>query len=82
MFTTKKCSKNTKKTKKLFNNYIIETEELNQKVDNVEKVKDDAVFIKQYGDIIRTKKEKTLCPSLIMKEKLLKDSKRRKRLSN
>ena len=41
----------------IFNNDIIETEELNEKADKVEKPKDAAAIIKQYKDIIRTKRK-------------------------
>ena len=68
-------------TDSVFNNDIIETEELNEKADKVEKPKDAAAITKQYEDIIRTKR-KTLYPSLIIKEKILKDLKARKSLSN
>ena len=68
-------------TDSVFNNDIIETEELNEKADKVEKPKDAAAITKQYKDIIRTKR-KTLYPSLIIKEKILKDLKARKSLSN
>ena len=62
--------KNTKKTRRLskkeikkrlidtiVNNDIIEAEELNEKADRVEKPNDGTDIIKQYEDIIRTKKE-------------------------
>ena len=88
------CSENTKKTRRLskeeikqrlidsiFSNDIIETEELNEKADKVEKPKDAAAIIKQYEDIIRTKR-KTLYPLLFIREKFLKDLKTRKSLSN
>ena len=68
-------------TDSVFNNDIIETEELNEKADKVEKLKDAAAITKQYEDIIRTKR-KTLYPSLIIKEKILKDLKTRKSLLN
>ena len=41
----------------LINNDIIETEELNEKADNAEKPEDAAAIIKQYEDVIRTKKK-------------------------
>ena len=41
----------------IFDNDIIETEELNEKVDNGEKAEDVAAIIKQYEDIIRIKKK-------------------------
>ena len=41
----------------IFNNDIIETEELNEKADKVEKPKDAAAIIKQYKDIIHTKRK-------------------------
>ena len=41
----------------IFNTDIIETEELNEKADKVEKPEDVAAIIKQYEDIIRTKKK-------------------------
>ena len=37
----------------IFNNDIIETEELNEKADKVEKPEDAIAIIKQYEDIIR-----------------------------
>ena len=62
--------KNTKKTRRrsqkeikkrlidtIVNNDIIETEELNEKADRVEKPNDGTDIIKQYEDIIHTKKE-------------------------
>ena len=65
-----KGSKNPKKTRRLnkeeikkqlidsiVNNDTIETQELNQKADRVEKPKDAAAVIKQYENIIRTKKK-------------------------
>ena len=71
LFTAKrKGSKNIKKTRRLskeeikqqltdsiFNNDIIEIEELNEEAGKVEKPEDAAAIIKQYEDIIRTKKE-------------------------
>ena len=41
----------------IVNNDIIETKELNEKTDKLEKPEDVAVVIKQYEDIIRTKKK-------------------------
>ena len=41
----------------IVNNDIIETKELNEKADKVEKAEDAAAVIKQYEDIIRTKKK-------------------------
>ena len=41
----------------IVNNDIIETKELNEKTDKLEKREDAAVVIKQYEDIIRTKKK-------------------------
>ena len=65
-----KSSGNAKKTKRLsneeikrqliesmVNNDIIETEELNKMAEEVEKPEDAAAVIKQYEDIIRTKKK-------------------------
>ena len=65
-----KGPKNPKKTRRLnkeeikkqlidsiVNNDIIETQELNEKADKVEKPEDAAAVIKQYEDIIRTKKK-------------------------
>ena len=65
-----KGSENTKKTRRLnkeetkkqlidsiVNNDIIETQELNEKSDIVEKPEGAAAVIKQYEDIIRTKKK-------------------------
>ena len=69
-FQLQKGSKNTKKTRRLskeetkkqlidsiINNDAIETEELNEKADKAEKPEDGAEIIKQYEDIIRTKKK-------------------------
>ena len=66
----KKGSRNTKKTRRLskeeiehqlidsiFDNNIIKTDKLNAKVDKVEKPENAAAIIKQYEDIIRTKKK-------------------------
>ena len=66
-------SENTKKTKRLateeikkqlinslVNNDRIETEELNEKVDRVEKPKDAADIKKQYEEILCTKKKGTI----------------------
>ena len=63
-------AKNTKKVRRLskeeirqqlidsiINNDIIETEELNEKADKAEKPEDSAAIIKQYEDIIHTKKK-------------------------
>ena len=63
-------SENTKKTRRLnkeeikkqlidsiVNNDIIETKELHEKADKVEKPQDAADVIKEYEDIIRTKKK-------------------------
>ena len=44
-------------TNSIVNNDIIETKELNEKTDKLEKPEDAAVVIKQYEDIIRTKKK-------------------------
>ena len=41
----------------IFDNDITETEELNKKADKVEKPEDAATIIKQYEDIIHTKKK-------------------------
>ena len=41
----------------IVNNDIIETKELKEKTDKLEKPEDAAVVIKQYEDIIRTKKK-------------------------
>ena len=69
-FYNKKGSRNTKKTRRLskeeikqqliasiINNDIIETEELNKKAEKTEKPDDTGAIIKQYLDIIRTKKK-------------------------
>ena len=69
-FYNKKGSRNTKKTKRLskeeikqqlipsiINNDIIETEELNEKAEKTEKPDDAVAIIKQYVDIICTKKK-------------------------
>ena len=66
----KKASKNTKKIRRrskeeikqqlidsILNNDIIETEELNEKADKVEKPDDATAIIRQYEDIIYTKKK-------------------------
>ena len=65
-----KGSENTNKAKRLIkeeikkqlidstvHNDIIETKELNEKADKVEKPEDAAAVIKQYEDIIRTRKK-------------------------
>ena len=39
------------------NNDLVETDELNKKADKVEKPEDAATVIKQYEEIIRTKKK-------------------------
>ena len=69
-FTATKMFENTKKTRlrneeikkqqvnSIIINEIIETEELNEKAEKVEKPGDAAAIIKQDEDIIRTKKEK------------------------
>ena len=66
-----KGSENAKKTRRLdkdvkkqliesmVNNNIIETDELNKKVEEVQKPEDAAAVIKQYEEIIRTKKKGT-----------------------
>ena len=41
----------------MVNNAMVETEELNKKVEKVQKPDDAAAVIKQYEDIIRTKKK-------------------------
>ena len=69
-FYNKNGSRNTKKTRRLskeeikqqliasiINNDIIETEELNEKAEKTEKPDGAAAIIKQYLDIIRTKKK-------------------------
>ena len=66
----RKGSENTKKTRRLskdeikkklvdsiFNNNTVETEELNKMAEEVEKPKNAAAVIKQYEDIIWTKKK-------------------------
>ena len=90
----KKDFKNTKKTRRLskeeikqqlidsiINNYIMKTEESNEKVDKAEKPKYAAANIKQYRSIICTKKKNVLSTSII-KEKFLKGSKTRKSFKN
>ena len=70
LFLSSWCSKNTKKTKRLdkeeikkhlidshVNNDTIETEELNEKADKVEKPEDAANIIKEYEEILRTKRK-------------------------
>ena len=65
-----KGSENAKKTKRLnheevkkqlielmVNNDAVETQELNKKAEEVNKLKDAAAIIKQFEDIIRTKKK-------------------------
>ena len=89
----KKGSENTKKTRRLskeeikqhlidsiINNDIIEAEELNEKSDKSEKLENAAAIIKQYEDIIHTKRK--TYPSRVIKKRFLKDSKTRKTLSN
>ena len=69
-FQLQKGSENTKKTRRIskeetkkqlidsiINNNIIETEELNEKADKAEKPEDAAEIIKQYEDIICTKRK-------------------------
>ena len=69
----KKGSENTKRTRRysregikqqlidsIFNNDIIKTEELNEKADKVEKPEGAAAIIKQYEDVIGTKKKKII----------------------
>ena len=69
----RKGSENTKKTRRLskdkikkqlvdsiFNNNMVETEELNKMAEEVEKPEDTAAVIKQYEDIIRSKKKGTI----------------------
>ena len=67
-----KGSENAKKTRRLdkdvkkqliesmVNNDIIETDELNKKAGEVQKPEDAAAVIKQYEEIIRTKKKGTI----------------------
>ena len=65
-----KGSENAKKTKRLnheevkkqliesmVNNDVVETQESNKKAEEVDKPKDNAAIIKQFEDIIRTKKK-------------------------
>ena len=59
------------------NNDIIKTEELNKKA---EKPENAAAIMKQYEDMIQTKK--MLYPQRIMKGKFLKDSRKMKSSSN
>ena len=60
---------------------MVETEELNKMTEEVEKPEDVAAVIKQYEDILRTKK-RTLYPSRIIKEKFSKDPRIRKSSSD
>ena len=55
----------------LYNNDIIETEELNEKADKKEKPEDATPIIKQYEDIIRTKK-KNIIPIVYRQGKVFK----------
>ena len=84
-----KGSENAKKTKQLSREEIkkrlvesivindtIETGELNKNTREVQKPEEAAVVIKQYEEIIRTKKE-GIYPSCIIKEKCSKSSKTR-----
>ena len=83
---TKKTRRISKKeiTKQLINsiinNDIIETEELNEKADKAEKPENAAGIIKQYEDIIHTKKKNISIA--YHQEKVLKDSRARKSLPN
>ena len=43
--------------KSMVNNEVVETDELNKQAEEVQKPKDTANLIKQYEDIIRTKKK-------------------------
>ena len=45
----------------LINSHKIETEELNEKADKIEKSEDAADIIKGYEETIRTKKKNTVC---------------------
>ena len=66
----------------IINSDIIETKELDEKADKVENFEDTvATIIKQYKEIIRTKKN-NIYVSRIIKEKVFEDLKRRKILSN
>ena len=65
----------------VFNNDIIETEELNEKADKGEKREDAVAIIKKCEDIIRTKTKNIIFIGII-KEKFLKDLKTKKSLSN
>ena len=51
----------------MVNNDVIESDGLNEKANKVEKPEDAATVIKQYEDIIRTKR-KVLYPSRIIKQ--------------
>ena len=70
----KKGSENARKTRRLskeeikqqlidsiINSNIIETKELNEKADKVEKSEDAATIIKQYEETVRTKKRNIVC---------------------
>ena len=85
-----KVSENTKKTRRLskeeikqqlvdsiFNNNMVETEELNKMTEEVEKSEDAAAFKKKMK-IFYELKRRTLYPSRIIKEKFSKDSRIRK----
>ena len=89
----RKGSDNAKRTRRLskeeikqqlidssINNDKIETEQLNEKADKVLKSENAINIIREYKEIMRKKKRKTLHASRIIKEKFLENSKRNKSL--
>ena len=59
---TRRLDKDVKKQliESMVNNDIIETDEINKKAEEVQKPEDAAAVIKQYEEIIRTKKKGTI----------------------
>ena len=66
----------------IINNEIIEAEELNDKPDKAEKPKDAVDIVKQYEDIICTKKKNIISTVYHQGKIFLKDLGRRKSLLN
>ena len=66
----------------IINNEIIETEELNDKPDKAEKPKDAVDIVKQYEDIIYTKKKNIISIVYHQGKIFLKDLRTRKSLLN
>ena len=66
----------------IINNEIIETEELNDKPDKAEKPKDAVDIVKQYEDIICTKKKNIISIVYHQGKIFLKDLRTRKSLLN